>query len=82
MTGPGQNAQDALVGRETASADTKPDQAAAIRGGEPDEAGSTIGAGGRVVRVNESGERDAVLLLGGGQGIGVAGNLLIGLGSK
>ena len=38
----------------------------------PDEAGAAVGTGGRVIGVNEPGERDAVLLLDGGQGVGVA----------
>jgi hypothetical protein len=63
--------QDALVGRE-ASADTEADQAAAIPGREPDEAGSAVGPRGWVVWVNEPGERNAVLLLGRGQRVGVA----------
>jgi hypothetical protein len=72
----------AFDGREAAGADTEPDQAAAVRGREPDEAGATVGSRGWVVRVDEPGEGDAVLLLGRGQGIGVAGNLQIRLGSK
>jgi hypothetical protein len=64
--------QDAFVGREAPSADTERDEAPVIRGEEPDKAGPAVGAAGWVVRVNEPGERDAVLLLGGGQGVGVA----------
>jgi hypothetical protein len=74
--------QDALVGREAAGADTESDEGAGVGGREPDEAGATVGSGRRVIGVDEPGERDAVLLLGGGQGLGVTGHLQIGLGSK
>jgi len=39
---------------------------------EPDQAGAAVGPGRRVVRVDEPGERNPVLFLGGGQRVGVA----------
>src|SRR6266540_3658045 len=69
MAGLGQNA---LVRREAAGADNESDQAPTGRCWEPGEAGTTVGTGRRIVLVDEARERNAILLIAGGQGVGVA----------